>query len=81
MNIQTRKLTLIEDFLRITDSKLISKIEDMLKAEKIKAYEKSLKPMSSKDFYSMIDDSIDDVKKGKVDSHEDFKKKIKSWES
>ena len=79
MDIQTRKLTFIEDLIKTTDSKLITKIEDLLKAER-KTYEKSLKPMSPKDFYPMIDNSIADVKKGKVDSHEDFKKKIKSWE-
>lgn len=79
MNIQTRKLSLIEDFLRITDAKLISKIEEMLRAEKAKAYEKSLKPMSTKDFYAMVDESIKDVKEGKLSSQEEFKKKIKLW--
>ncbi len=79
MNIQTRKLSLIEDFLRITDAKLISRIEEMLRAEKAKAYEKSLKPMSTKDLYAMVDESIKDVKEGKLSSQEEFKKKIKLW--
>lgn len=79
MNLQTRKLNFIEEFLRVTDEKIISKLEGYLKEEKKKIYEKELKPMSHKDFYEMIDQSLKDSKEGRVISNSDLKKKIISW--
>lgn len=79
MNLQTRKLNFIEELLRVTDEKIISKLEGYLKEEKKKIYEKELKPMRHKDFYEMIDQSLKDSKEGRVISNSDLKKKIKSW--
>ncbi len=79
MNIQVRKLNFIEELLRVSDEKIISKLEAYLKEEKKKSYEKELKPMAHKDFYAMIDQSLKDSKEGRVTSNTDLKKKIKTW--
>jgi hypothetical protein len=79
MNIETRKLLLIEDFLRISDERVLSELETLVKAEKNKLYKKRLKPMKLDEFHDMIDQSINDVKEGKVISHQDLKKKVKTW--
>jgi len=78
MNIQARKLDLIEEFLRISDVELISKIESLIREEKKASYERSLKPMSMNELYDMIDQAIRESDSGQVISHQELKKKIKT---
>jgi predicted transcriptional regulator len=79
MNIQARKLVLIEEFLRISDESLITKLESFIKQEKKVSHERNLKPMSLKEFHEMIDESKRDFEAGRVISHQELKKKVKSW--
>jgi len=79
MDIQARKLNLIEEFIRISDESFIEKLESLIRIEKKKQHERELKPMSLNEFHEMIDQAKDDKAKGRVVSHEDIKKKIKSW--
>ncbi|HEY3390246.1 MAG TPA: hypothetical protein VGK38_11780 [Prolixibacteraceae bacterium] len=79
MNIQARKLVLIEEFLRISDEGLITKLESLIKQEKRISHEQNLKSMSIDEFHEMIDHSIQDSDAGRVITHEDLKKKVKKW--
>lgn len=79
MNIQAKKLVLIEELLRIEDESFISKLELLIKDEKKKLREKNLKPMSLDEFNEMIDQAKQDSDAGRVISHNDLKKKIRSW--
>jgi hypothetical protein len=79
MNIQARKLVLIEEFLRISDENIITKLESFIKQEKKISHEESLKPMSLKDFHEMIDQAKQDSDAGRVISHQELKKKVKTW--
>jgi hypothetical protein len=79
MNIQARKLVLIEEFLRISDEAIISKIESIIFQEKQKTMERELHPMSVNEFHEMIEKSKQDSDSGRLISHEELKKKIKSW--
>ena len=79
INIQTRKLNFIEEFLRIGDEQLINKLELLLKTEKKIVYERTLKPMSHKEFYTMVDKSLQDSKNGNVISTKELKEKVKQW--
>ncbi len=79
MNIQAKKLELIEEFLRISDENLILKLETFLKNEKKISRERNLKPMSINEFREMIDTALKDRDTGNVISHEDLKEKVKSW--
>jgi hypothetical protein len=45
MNIQARKLVLIEEFLRISDENLITRLEYFLKQEKKTTRVRNLKPI------------------------------------
>ena len=79
MNIQARKLILIEEFLRISDESLIARLESFIKQEKKDIHERSLKPMSLNEFHEMIDQAKLDSDAGRVISHQDLKKKVKTW--
>ena len=79
MTIQTRKLSLIEEFLKINDEEIISKVESLIKEEKNKRYESSQTPMSMDEFRGMIDQAKRDSEEGRVISHQDLKRKIQTW--
>ena len=79
MNIQARKLVLIEEFLRISDESLISRLESFIKQEKKISHERNLKPMSLNVFHEMIDQAKMDSDAGRVISHQELKKKVKTW--
>lgn len=79
MNIQARKLILIEEFLRISDESLITKLESLIRQEKKTAHEKNLNPMSLNEFHDMIDQAKRDSDAGRVISHQELKKKVKTW--
>ncbi len=79
MNIQSRKLELIEQFLHISDESLISKLEALIKEEKQSSYNKKLTPMSLNEFHDIIDTAQEEAKAGYVISHNDLKENIKSW--
>ena len=75
MDLMARKLNLIEEFIKINDEKIISRFEAVLRAED----RKDLKPMTLDEFYAMIDQSVEESKKGQVTSHEKLLEEIKSW--
>jgi hypothetical protein len=79
MNIQAKKLELIEEFIKIDDEELISSLELMIKTEKKRLIDKVKQPMSLDEFYKMIDQAKQDSENGRVIPHQDLKEKIKSW--
>jgi len=81
MNIQARKLGLIEEFLRIDDETLLIKLESFIKQEKKISHERSLKPMILDEFHEMINQAKHDSDAGRVISHQDLKKKAQKWNS
>lgn len=79
MNIQARKLGLIEEFLHINDESLILKLESVIRQEKKLMHDRNLKPMTVNDFHEMIDQAKRDSDAGRVISHQELKKKVKTW--
>jgi hypothetical protein len=79
MNIQARKLLLIEEFLHISDERLISKLESFIRQERKESLERELNPMSLNEFQEMIDHAKQDSAADRVISHQELKKKVKTW--
>ena len=79
MDIQTRKINFVQEFLRLRNTKLIEKLERLLLEDKAKDYEANLKPISIDNFNKMIDKSIDDAKHGNVINARDLKESVKKW--
>jgi hypothetical protein len=79
MDIEARKINLIQEFLRINSEELINKLDKFLHAEKRKIYAKELKPMSIESFEAMIDRAEDDAANGRVVEAKILKKDIAKW--
>jgi len=79
MDIQTRKLHFIQDFLRFANENILDKFEEMLMRERKKTFEKEIKPMSLEQYEQKIVKALDDVKNNKVKSARTLKKEIAAW--
>ncbi len=79
MNIEARKISLIKEFLKIDNEKIISAIENFLHQSNSKNLEQNIKPMSLEDFYNEIDKAVEDEKNNRITNVKDLKKKIKEW--
>ena len=79
MDIQTRKLNFVQEFLRLRNIKLIEKLEKILLEDKAKDYEVNLKPINLDNFNKMIDKSVEDVKQGNVVDARELKESVKKW--
>ena len=75
MDLQSRKISFIQEFLRIQNEEIISGLEAFLK----KKTKNNLYPLSESQFNSEIDLAIKDAENGKTISAEDLKEKIKKW--
>lgn len=79
MNLEARKLVLIEEFLHIQDESLINKLESFMRQENKISYERNLSPIPLNEFHEMIDQAVRDSEAGRVISHQELKKKVKTW--
>jgi hypothetical protein len=63
MDLQTRKIEFVQEFLKLQSEEVILQFENLLKKKSIE--ERSLKPMSIQELNSRIDKSENDFKTGK----------------
>lgn len=79
MDIQTKKLKLIEDFLSISDEKLLDKLDHLIKNEKHKGNSENFKPLSINEFHEMVNEAVEDYEKGNTILQEDLEKEVLTW--
>jgi len=79
MDLQTRKLNLIQELLRVGNEEVVSKLEKILKTERKTQFEKSLSPMSEEEFNKSIENAEADIKNGRVVAARDLKRDVSSW--
>lgn len=79
MNLETRKLTFIQEFLRLQNEEIVIGLEKLLHKQKAELIEKEMNPMSIEKFNSDIDESLEDVTNGRLVSAKDLKSKFQKW--
>ena len=79
MDLQRRKLELIQEFLKIQSEDVISRLEKILKKENKKSGDEDFKPMTIEEFNSRIDQSMEDSKNGRLIEARELKAKIDKW--
>lgn len=79
MDLQLRKLTLIEWLARLQDETTINKIENLQKKTRLAAYEKNLKPMSASELVERARRSNEDIAAGRTISTEELEKESANW--
>jgi hypothetical protein len=79
MDLQTRKIAFVQEFLSIQSEEIVSRLEKSLKNEKIEIKDKSFKPMTTEELNRRIDQSEQDSINGRLTESKDLLKKIKKW--
>ena len=75
MDLQTRKIAFVQDFLKLESEKVIVQFEKLLQ----KQTNSTLESMSVADFQKRIHQSVSDSNKGKLTSSEHFLEEIAEW--
>ena len=78
--VESKKLHLIEEFLKIQNEETIHKIEVIIRQERFKVLKGELDTaISEMELNEMIDRAENDAIQGKVTTSKDVKKQIESW--
>lgn len=79
MNLEARKILLVQEFLRIDNEKIINALENALHKIKSENFDENLRPMSLEEFNDEIDTAIDDADNNRITNIADLKNKIQKW--
>lgn len=79
MDLQSRKIEFVQEFLEIHSEEVISRLEKVLRKEKKKSDNDDFQPMSIEEFKSRIDKSMDDSKNHRIIKSSELKARIKKW--
>lgn len=78
MDIQTRKMQFIEEYLRITDESLLEKLTLLLRKERQKQLKATLRPMSQEELVEKLERSENDIAAGRVYSQSEVEAHLRS---
>jgi len=78
MNIQNKKLELIEWIAQMSDANIISRMDKMRKTY-LTISKEDIKPMSLDEFYASIDRAEEDIRSGKLYSQQEAENESKNW--
>lgn len=77
MNLSTRKIQFIQEFLKLESEKTIAQFEKLL--EKETDCQSDFEPMLMSEFHNRIEKSSKDAKDGKVTDIDDLLSEIEKW--
>jgi hypothetical protein len=79
MDLETRKISFVQEFLRLQSEDIVSGLEKLLRERKAELIEKDFKPMSIAQLDEEIDRAMDDSQYGRMISAKDLKSEIEKW--
>lgn len=79
MDLEARKISFVQEFLKLQNEEIISCLEKLLRKRKAELLERSFKPMSVEQYSAEIDQAMEDSKNGRMIKATDLKVKIKKW--
>ena len=79
MDLQTRKIEFVQEFLKIQSEEIISQLEKILRKENKSPDIENFKPMSIEEFNTRIDKSMSDSEHGRLIKASDLKAKMDKW--
>ena len=79
MDLETRKITFVQEFLRLQNEEIVSGLEKLLRKKKNDLFEKRLTPMSIEQFNCEIDQSMADSEMGRITPADELKLKVGKW--
>ncbi|MEX2380401.1 MAG: hypothetical protein WD530_06640 [Vicingaceae bacterium] len=79
MDLEARKISFVQEFLKLQNEEIVSGLEKFLKKRKAELMEKNSEPMTMKQYNAEIDQAMDDSKNGRMTKAIDLKAKVQKW--
>ena len=79
MDIQARKLHFVQEFLRVADDELVTKLEKLLLIERKKKLNMELDLLTLKEFNEIVEKSEEDFENGRVTEARNLIDQIETW--
>ncbi|MCH4824672.1 hypothetical protein ML462_15990 [Gramella lutea] len=79
MDLEAKKISFVQEFLRLQNEEIINGLEKMLHKRKAELLEKEMKPMTMQQFNDEIDQALEDSKNGRLTKASDLKSKVQKW--
>jgi len=79
MDLEARKISFVQEFLKLQNEEIISGLEKMLHKTKAKLIKKGLEPMTVKDYNEEINKALEDSKNNRIIKASFLKEKIDKW--
>jgi len=79
MDLEARKISFVQEFLRLQNEEIISGLEKLLRKRKAELIENNFKPMTMEQYNAEIDQAMEDSKNGRMIKATDLKAKIQKW--
>jgi flagellar biosynthesis regulator FlbT len=79
MDLETRKISFVQEFLRLQSEEIVIHLENLLHKQKVELLDQEMKSMNIEQFNKEIDQSLDDAKNARIVSAKDLKSKIQKW--
>lgn len=64
MDLEARKISFVQEFLRLPNEDIISGLENLLRKRKAELIDKNLKPMTMEQYDAEMDQAMEDSKNG-----------------
>jgi len=77
MNIQSRKLQLLQDVMLVDDEPTLNGLEELLRSRRVSAYEREMTPMSVEELRERVRQSEKDFESGRVVEAKDLLERFK----
>lgn len=79
MDLEARKISFVQEFLRLQNEDIVSGLEKLLHSRKAEILEQQLKPITHQQFNSDIDRSLDDIDNNRIVEAQALKDKFRKW--
>ena len=79
MDLEARKITFVQEFLRLQNEEIIIGLENLLHKRKAELTEINFQAMTMEQYNSEIDQAMEDSANGRMIKNNDLKAKIQKW--
>jgi len=66
MNLEARKISFVQEFLRLQNEEIVDQLEKLLHEQKVQLLDLEMKPTSLDQFNNEIDQSVNDIAHGRI---------------
>lgn len=79
MDLESRKIEFVQEFLRLQNEEIISALEKLLRQRKVELIEQNQRPMTMEEYNAEMDQAESESKDGRMIDINELKSKIRKW--